>query len=42
MGCAKNSVDSETLMGRLAFEGHCVVENPEDARVGIINTCAFI
>ncbi len=42
MGCAKNSVDSETLMGRLAFEGHAVVEEPEEARVGIINTCAFI
>jgi len=42
MGCAKNGVDSETLMGRLAFEGHVVVEAPEEARVGIINTCAFI
>ena len=42
MGCAKNSVDSETLMGRLSFEGHRIVERPEDARVGIINTCAFI
>ena len=42
MGCSKNGVDSEALMGRLAFEGHVAVEDPEDARVGIINTCAFI
>lgn len=42
MGCAKNGVDSENLMGRLAFEGHTVVEDPKDAQVGIINTCAFI
>ncbi len=42
MGCAKNGVDSENLMGRLAFEGHTVVADPEDAHVGIINTCAFI
>ena len=42
MGCAKNGVDSENLIGRLAFEGHTVVADPEDARVGIINTCAFI
>lgn len=42
MGCAKNDVDSEALMGRLAFEGHAAVDDPGDARVGIINTCAFI
>ena len=42
MGCAKNGVDSENLMGRLAFEGHTVVADPEDAHVGIINTAAWL
>lgn len=42
MGCAKNSVDSEHLMGLLLAAGHEFVENAEDAEVGLINTCAFI
>lgn len=42
MGCAKNTVDSERLMGRLTAGGHRIVENPEEAEVGIINTCGFI
>ncbi len=42
MGCAKNSVDSEVLMGRLAADGHKFVDDVSKARVGIINTCGFI
>ena len=42
MGCAKNTVDSERLMGRLAALGHRAVEDPQEADVGIINTCGFI
>ncbi|MBQ9565592.1 MAG: 30S ribosomal protein S12 methylthiotransferase RimO [Synergistaceae bacterium] len=42
MGCAKNAVDSEKLMGRLVAMGHRVVEDPSEADVGIINTCGFI
>ena len=42
MGCAKNMVDSERLMGRLAAAGHRIVEEPSEAGVGIINTCGFI
>ncbi|MBR1672425.1 MAG: 30S ribosomal protein S12 methylthiotransferase RimO, partial [Fretibacterium sp.] len=42
MGCAKNTVDSERLMGRLAAMGHKAVEDPAEADVGIINTCGFI
>jgi len=42
MGCAKNSVDSEHLIGRLVANGHKIVDNAEDAQVGLINTCAFI
>ncbi|MCR5347005.1 MAG: 30S ribosomal protein S12 methylthiotransferase RimO [Fretibacterium sp.] len=42
MGCAKNTVDSERLMGRLTALGHRAVEDPHEAEVGIINTCGFI
>ena len=42
MGCAKNSVDSEHLIGLLASVGHKIVDNVEKAQVGLINTCAFI
>ena len=42
MGCAKNTVDSERLMGRLVALGHRIVDDPEEADVGIINTCGFI
>ena len=42
MGCAKNTVDSERLAGRLASLGYRVVEEPEEAQVGIVNTCGFI
>lgn len=42
MGCAKNSVDSEHLIGLLESSGHRIVESADEAQVGIINTCAFI
>jgi ribosomal protein S12 methylthiotransferase len=42
MGCAKNSVDSERLMGLLAAAGHRAVGGAGEARVGLINTCGFI
>ena len=42
MGCAKNTVDSERLMGRLVALGHSIVDEPDGADVGIINTCGFI
>ena len=42
LGCAKNSVDSEYLIGRLVAGGHKIVDDVEDAQVGLINTCAFI
>ena len=42
MGCAKNNVDSERLMGLLTAAGHRIRDNAGDAQVGIINTCAFI
>ena len=42
LGCEKNSVDSEVMMGLVAQKGYDVTENPEDADVIIVNTCAFI
>ncbi|MEG1642429.1 MAG: 30S ribosomal protein S12 methylthiotransferase RimO [Synergistaceae bacterium] len=42
LGCAKNRVDSECLAGKLNYAGHTIVDNIENAEVGIINTCGFI
>jgi ribosomal protein S12 methylthiotransferase len=41
LGCPRNLVDSEHLLGRLKFLGHPIVEL-KDADVALINTCAFI
>lgn len=42
LGCSKNTVDSEVLMGRILKTGHVLTENPEEADVIILNTCGFI
>ncbi len=42
LGCAKNLVDSEVMMGLLKEKGFVPVEDAEDAEVIVINTCAFI
>jgi ribosomal protein S12 methylthiotransferase len=42
LGCAKNLVDSELMMGRLIKAGGTVVQNPENADTIIVNTCSFI
>lgn len=42
LGCSKNLVDAENMLGLLAAEGHQIVEDPEQADVIIVNTCAFI
>jgi len=42
MGCSKNSVDSEHLIGKLIANGHKIVNSTDEAQVGLINTCAFI
>lgn len=42
LGCSKNLVDSETMLGTLS-ENNCIIVNTkEDADVLIINTCGFI
>lgn len=42
LGCAKNLVDSEYLLGLLAKNGHVFVGEPQDADVVILTTCSFI
>jgi ribosomal protein S12 methylthiotransferase len=42
LGCPKNQVDSELMLGRLAQAGHALVERADDAECLIVNTCAFI
>ena len=42
LGCAKNRVDSEVMVGILQQKQHAFVETPEEADVIIVNTCSFI
>lgn len=42
LGCAKNLVDTEVMLGVLGREGYHIVAEPEEADVIIVNTCAFI
>jgi ribosomal protein S12 methylthiotransferase len=42
LGCPKNQVDSEVMQGLLAKEGFRLVDEPEQARVLVVNTCGFI
>jgi ribosomal protein S12 methylthiotransferase len=42
LGCPKNLVDSEVLLGAAAEDGILVARDPEDADVAVINTCGFI
>jgi len=42
LGCPKNLVDSETILGELAAAGCVVSARIEDADVAIVNTCGFL
>jgi ribosomal protein S12 methylthiotransferase len=42
LGCPKNLVDSERMLGRLAQDGYALVPEPDGADVVVINTCGFI
>ncbi len=42
LGCVKNQVDSENIMGMLRSGGHEIVTNLSQAQAIIINTCGFI
>ncbi|HEX2191654.1 MAG TPA: MiaB/RimO family radical SAM methylthiotransferase [Acidimicrobiales bacterium] len=42
LGCPKNSVDSEKLVGTLVADGLREADSPADADVVVVNTCAFV
>lgn len=42
LGCDKNTVDTEMMLGMLNDAGHELVYNEEEADAVVINTCAFI
>jgi ribosomal protein S12 methylthiotransferase len=42
LGCPKNLVDSEVMLGTLAQHGYAITHNKQDADVLVVNTCGFI
>src|SRR5690606_41447887 len=42
LGCAKNLVDSEVMVGLLARAGCELTQDPQSADVLVVNTCTFI
>src|SRR5580765_6910218 len=42
LGCPKNLVDSEVMMGQLKQKGYQITANAEDADTVVVNTCGFI
>jgi ribosomal protein S12 methylthiotransferase len=42
LGCPKNLVDSEVMMGQLKQKGYEITANAEDADTVVVNTCGFI
>lgn len=42
LGCPKNLVDTEIMLGSLAQDGYRLVDSPTDADTLVVNTCGFI
>ena len=42
LGCDKNLVDSEVMLGLLDKKGYQIVDSEEDADIIVVNTCCFI
>ena len=42
LGCARNLVDSEVLLGHAVEEGFLIAREPADADVVVVNTCGFV
>lgn len=42
LGCPKNLVDSETMLGLIHEENYEITNDPSDAEIIIVNTCGFI
>ena len=42
LGCVKNLVDAEVMLGITQKDDYKIVQNPEEASVIVVNTCSFI
>ena len=42
LGCSKNLVDSELMLGLLAERGYEITLDETDAQIVVVNTCSFI
>ncbi len=42
LGCPKNLVDSEIMLGHLLKEGYRITDSAEDADTVVVNTCGFV
>ena len=42
LGCDKNLVDSERMLGMLAENGYCFTDDENEADAAVVNTCCFI
>ncbi len=42
LGCPKNLVDSEVMIGLLEKKGHTITADPKEAEILVVNTCSFI
>lgn len=42
LGCPKNLVDSEIMLGQMMKQGYVVTDAPEEAETIVVNTCGFI
>ena len=42
LGCAKNLVDTEVMLGIMQEHGIELTPNPAEAEILVVNTCAFI
>ena len=42
LGCEKNLVDSEVMLGILREQGHCFTDDEREAEAVVVNTCCFI
>lgn len=42
LGCPKNTVDSEKMLGLMVQDGFRTVADPREADVAVVNTCAFL
>lgn len=42
LGCPKNLIDSEAMLGQLVEKGYSIASDPSDSEIIIVNTCGFI